>query len=328
MQISIPAGQGGYVARECTVETCIPGYFKVKPGTGIVGGQEIAYCPYCRTSASPSDFLTDEQQRYAKDLALEQVMAGASDMMKRALGLGPSGRKKMGGGLLSIEMSLTETHRAPVRRPLEEELRQDITCPHCGLDQSVYGLATWCADCGADIFLTHVRGECEVVKLMLGDVDRRRELLGLRIAAKDIENCLEDTVSIFEASLKALTRRAITERGSSVEELETFTRGLGNKLQNVERAREVLLQTFEFDLLRDFSEEAANRWKEKRHPITHNLGVIDAKYLLRSADAGGEGREVRVTADEVSLAISSSVKAIETAHESLFSSQPIAAPIG
>jgi len=42
---------------------------------------------------------------------------------------------------------------------------------------------------------------------MLADIPRRRENLGRRIAAKDRKNCLEDTVSIFEAVLRALVRR-------------------------------------------------------------------------------------------------------------------------
>lgn len=74
-------------------------------------------------------------------------------------------------------MSLKPGHKPTVRRPFEEEVRRDVACPHCGLDQSVYGLATWCTDCGDDIFLTHVAAELSVVYLMLGDIERRREYL-------------------------------------------------------------------------------------------------------------------------------------------------------
>ena len=47
MNLPIPADSYGMLARECTDQTCVPGYFKVKPGTGIIGDQQVAYCPYC-----------------------------------------------------------------------------------------------------------------------------------------------------------------------------------------------------------------------------------------------------------------------------------------
>lgn len=90
-----------------------------------------------------------------------------------------------------------------------------ILCPHCTLDQTVFGLATWCADCGADIFLTHFDGELAVTRLMVDDIERRKESLGSRVAAKDLENCLEVVVSAFEAAVKAVTRRAPAKRGKT-----------------------------------------------------------------------------------------------------------------
>ncbi len=153
---------------------------------------------------------------------------GIENMIKGALGLGPTGKKKMGGGFLSIEMSLKPGSKPIVRRPFVEEVRRDIICPYCGLDHSVYGLATWCADCGKDILLTHVKAELAVLGSMLGDVDRRREQLGTRVAAKDLENCLEDTVSIFEAVLRVLVRRYKYQNGTLAEEVDKFFNVIGN----------------------------------------------------------------------------------------------------
>ena len=38
---------------------------------------------------------------------------------------------------------------------------------------------------------------------------------------------------------------------------------------------------------------------EKRHPVTHNLGVIDRKYLERTREVEREGREVRISTEEI-----------------------------
>jgi hypothetical protein len=46
----------------------------------------------------------------------------------------------------------------------------------------------------------------------LGDIDRRREALGRRVAAKDLENCLEDAVSILKSAMKAITRHHVWEQ--------------------------------------------------------------------------------------------------------------------
>src|SRR3990172_308942 len=288
MNVSLPKDDDGRTARECPNEECSPGYFKVKGGTGITEGQEVAYCPYCRKEAEPSDFTTKEQLRYAKDLALREAHEGIENMLKSALGLDFSGKKKIGGGFLSIEMSMKPGSKPSVRRPFEEEVRRDVICPSCGLDQSVYGLATWCSDCGQDIFLSHVYAEFSVIRSMLGDVERRRELLGNRVAAKDLENCLEDTVSIFEAVLRVLVKRYQRQSGMTEEEVDTFFNKIGNAFQSVERAQDVFSSKISMPLFPESSASDVEKFArifEMRHPITHNLGVVDKKYIEKARTA-------------------------------------------
>lgn len=322
MRLSIPSDEDGRTARECPNADCSPGYFKVKGGTGITEGQEFAFCPYCRHEAEPSDFTTKEQIRYAKDLVLREAHEGIEGMLKEALGLGPSGKKAIGGGLLSIEMSLKSKQKPIVRRPFEEEIRRDIVCPHCGLDQSVYGLATWCADCGEDIFLTHVGAELCVVRIMLADIKRRREKLGVRVAAKDIENCLEDTVSIFEAVLRALVKRYKRQGGVPETDIDRFFKKIGNAFQNISRSMGVFENDVGIPLFDGLSEEEVDNFArifEKRHLITHNLGVVDKKYLEKVRSVEGEGKEVLVSVREIHYAIDMSLKTFSSLHKRMFS---------
>ena len=213
MRTSLPPDADGLVGSDCPSNMCSPGYFKVKPGTGITGEQFKAYCPYCRQEGEPGNFLSEAQIEYAKQVVLHEAMKGISDSIQNALGLGPSGRKSYGSGMFSIEMSYKPGTLPPVIPPMEEILRRDITCPHCGLEHSVFGLATWCPDCGQDIFIIHITKEFETIRKTLSDVGRRRELLGLRVATRDVENALEDIVSIFEAAMRAMTRRKMKEMG-------------------------------------------------------------------------------------------------------------------
>jgi len=307
MSVQIPQDAEGRFARECPDEACSPGYFKVKHRTGITGGQTEAFCPYCRQAAAPEDFTTKEQLRFARDRVMREAHDGIDRMIKSTLGLNASNRRSLGrGGPLSMEISYKRGTRPAVRRPFEDQVRRDVICPHCGLDHSVYGLATWCADCGADIFLTHVDTELAVVTAMLGDVNRRREALGKRIAAKDLENCLEDTVSIFETVLKIIVRRTLRERGATPEEADQAFHKIGNCFQNVERTAEYLSEKFHIPELPGLSAAERDRLSqifEKRHPITHNLGVVDRKYLEKAAAAAEEGREVSVTPEEITEAM-------------------------
>jgi hypothetical protein len=57
---------------------------------------------------------------------------------------------------------------------------------------------------------------------------------------------------------------------------------------------------------------------QKRHPITHNLGVIDRKYLDRVRNGEVEGREVRVEPEEVQQAAHVVFLVLEDLHVRLF----------
>lgn len=56
---------------------------------------------------------------------------------------------------------------------------------------------------------------------------------------------------------------------------------------------------------------------EKRHPITHNLGVIDRKYMEQAREFAQEGREVRLTRDEITEVLMNVHRAISLTYEML-----------
>jgi hypothetical protein len=316
--INLPTDEDGRVARECPNDSCSPAYFKVKPGTGITGKQVSAFCPYCRHEAAPNDFVTEEQQRYARDLVIREAHRGVDAMIRDTLGLGSSGRKELGGGLIAMELSLKSAPLPHVQQPVEDEVRRDVVCPSCGLDHTVFGLATWCADCGLDIFLTHVATELAVVRNMVGDVDRRRDTLGRRVAAKDLENCLEDAVSIFEAAMKASVRRHLLASGLTPDDVHVRLKKAGTAFQNIPRTRETLFELVGISSTPEVPWDELHAPFEKRHPITHNLGIVDRKYLERAQSAEREGGEVRITSVDVCSALDSVFAAVSAIHVRLF----------
>jgi len=157
---------------------------------------------------------------------------------------------------------------------------------------------------------------------MVEDVTRRNAALGKRVAAKDLENCLEDAVSIFEASIKAIVRRVFTERGETSEQIEGQFKKIGNSFQSIERTKAQLIGLFGFDLGTDARWEYLSSSFMKRHPVTHNLGIIDRKYLGKEQEAGPEGREVRLTAPEIDNLLVQVQEAIAVIHAGLLKSSP------
>jgi predicted nucleic acid-binding Zn-ribbon protein len=326
MSVQIPTDADGLVGRECPDYSCSPGYFKVKLGTGIIEGHEEAYCPYCRHASEPSGFMTKAQVEYAKNIVLREAERGISNMIENALGLGPSRKKRFGGDFISIEMSYKPGRLPQVRPPIEEELRRDVTCPKCGLEHAVFGLASWCPDCGSDIFLVHVDKEFAVVRCMLGDVKRRHEQLGARVAARDVENALEDSVSIFEAALRAMTKRYMKNSGNSDQDInDVLRKRVANRYQSIQLAAEVWEREFGIELFKDCDKTGVETLRstfEKRHPITHNLGIVDRKYMERVRSGELEGRDVPVTVEEIEGAIAFSSQVLQKLHPRLFKSAP------
>ena len=323
MSVSVPLDDSGMIGRECPSESCSPGYFKVKPGTGITGDQTVAYCPYCRTVGEPNDFHTTAQIEYAKKIAINEATTGLNDMLRIGLGLDHRGKKKIGGGLLSIEMSLTPARPSAVGRPIDEELRRDLVCSQCGLSHAVFGLAVWCPDCGADLFLAHVREELAVIRCILAAVPSRRAELGARVAARDVENALEDVVSIFETVLKLMIRFDLKSQGRSDDEIaDALENRVRNKFQSITLGSTVFQDLtgrplFEGDTSVDVA--TLTNTFEKRHPITHNLGIVDRKYIKRVELGELLGREVRVSAEEVLQ----SIDAVERVFTRTYRSAPI-----
>lgn len=325
MTTSIPTDADSMFGRECPDETCSPGYFKVKPGTGLAGDDYAAcICPYCGLRKEPDDFRTKEQTKFLESIVEQEAHRGIDRMAREAFGIGPSGTRRFGnrGDFISFEMSYKPGRLPHIHRPFEEALRRDVTCGHCTLEHAVFGLATWCPDCGRDIFPAHVRAEAESVRRILSDVPSRAERLGSRVAARDTDNALEDTVSIFEGVLRILTRRALLARLSPAE-IDQALKKIGNGFQNLARGEELVREHLGVELFDGVDRAVVDPMAvlfEKRHVITHNLGVIDRRFMEKALTAAALGREVLVRPAEVEQALSFVDSVVTSLHERLFPS--------
>ena len=303
IKVPVPIGPDGRIGRECPNSECSPGSFRVKPGTGIVApSQSVAYCPYCRFEAEPSDFTPERVRKYAREVAFNEVTREIVDPFLSSLRKTLKGLERSSRGMIRVQSRGSASFCPQPHRPLQEALIRDLVCPHCGLDHAVYGFATWCPDCGENVLPVHVSRELLAVRQLIAPFENRQD--HDRASTRAIENALEDVVSVFEASMKHLVVGRVVEiYGEEV--AASRLKRIGNGFQNIGRACEILSAEVAFSLIGPVPESVVQRVSqifEKRHVITHNLGVVDARFQKRTGDAR-LGREVSVSRYEIEFSI-------------------------
>ncbi len=293
-QISVPLSQDeeGYIGRECPVETCL-GYFKITPGTGL---KEPApcHCPYCGHSGEHNTFFTPEQIEYAKSVAIRRI----TDAVHQDLKSLEFEHKPQGVFGIGISMKVTSSAPHPISYYREKQLETKVVCDKCTLRFAIYGVFAWCPDCGAHNSLQILSKNLELAKKELSlaasvETDLAEHLIG---------DALENVVSAFEG----FGREICSQKASDI------------RFQNMTGARRRVQETFGFDFADELNSNswiATCRIFQKRHLLAHKMGVIDDEYVQKANDRGAVvGRRIRVTHDEVFLAVS----LVETLGQQLF----------
>jgi hypothetical protein len=116
------------------------------------------------------------------------------------------------------------------------------------------------------------------------------------LAGKLIENALEDCISSFDGFGREICRiHAQKTANSAKAEKISF--------QNLDGVKQNLNELFTLDLAAGLT---AEEWKiavrgfQKRHLLSHKMGVVDIEYIRKSSDARAvAGRKVSVSVEEV-----------------------------
>lgn len=286
LEVGLPTDESGQVGRECPSADC-SGYFKIVPGTGLEGVSNC-HCPYCGHTADQSEFLTLDQVEYAKSVALRRVMdAAVKDLKSLEFDVKPKGPLGIG-----FSMKVKPGRRYPVRRYREKMLETHIECSGCTLKYAVFGVFAFCPDCGQHNSLQILDKNLELVAKML-DMAATAEP---EVAAGLIGNALEDCVSAFDGFGREMCRiHAKNSTDAAKAEKMSF--------QNLEGAKQNLVELFGLDFSAGLNGDewrAAIRGFQKRHLLSHTMGVVDDEYVRKSGDAQAiVGRKVSVGADEV-----------------------------
>lgn len=288
-RISVPiqADEEGFTGRECPQSDC-EGYFKIEFGTGLKGEGLRGHCPYCGHTAGHDHFWTKEQIEYATSVAMRQI----TDALHKDLKEVEFDHKPRGGFGIGISLKFKPGTPMPIHCYREKKLETEIVCSSCTLRYAVYGVFAFCPDCGQHNSLQILDKNLEVIGKMLD----MAAVSDRELAERLVENALEDCVSAFDGLGREICR-VYAKASTDPEKAEKVS------FQNLKSAKQVIDNIFRFDFAAGLTE---GEWKvaiqafQKRHLLSHKMGVVDNEYVRKSGDAMAVvGRKVSIHADEV-----------------------------
>lgn len=287
-KIPLPADEMGLVGRECPNPECL-GYFKIEPGTGLIGKNLPCHCPYCGHVASQDHFWTRDQIEYVRSVAISQLQnAVRQDIQERNRRWQQQSRHSF--IKLSIEY---KGQLRPIHYYREKMLETDVVCEQCTLHYAIYGVFGYCPDCGVHNSPQMLSKNLELAQkeISLAATTEDQEL-----AAYLLADALENAVAAFDGFGREVCKihAAKAKDPKHVEKIS---------FQSLTRAEESLQKLFDIQMADSITPE---NWTfvvkcfQKRHLLAHKMGVVDEAYIKATGDMQAvAGRKVQITIAEV-----------------------------
>lgn len=287
-EVRVPADEAGRVPLACPVD---PDHvFKADVGRQALSGgatDEGMWCPYCgHHSPDAWDFMPDQ-----KKIALAAAEAWAEqkvhDDVDRALRDAFGARSRSSRNrYLSMEVRYKPGSRPPVRTLptyVIEETRRTVTCNRCAANHAVYGISAYCPNCGELGALQKFAESLSSHRQTLAALkELPTEQYKILQAAGAIDHAFIETVKDGLGSLEAYLRHEYTANTEATLHPKSQT-----VFQRLPEVATLYRENLGLDLVALTGEAEWKRltvYSAIRHVLTHNQGVIDAKFLERVPD--------------------------------------------
>ncbi|MCL4272256.1 MAG: hypothetical protein KJZ77_00165 [Anaerolineales bacterium] len=288
MRISIPTDDNGLTSRECPNPEC-RGVFKLKFGTGLKGENLPCHCPYCGFTEDPSNFNTSEQIEYAKSVAMRQITQALEKDLKK---WGNQLERSTRNSFIKMKVDFKGSPH-PIRYYQEKQIETQVTCEICTLEYAIFGVFSFCPDCGTHNSIQILKKNLELVEKEVAFAGTSEDA---ELSKRLIEDALENAVSSFDGFGRATTG-AYSSKAADVEQAKEIS------FQNLEGARKKVQSLFGFDIADTVETDDLQfvvRCFQKRHLLAHTMGVIDKDYVKKAHDPRAiVGRKITIVPDEV-----------------------------
>jgi len=248
-------------------------------------------------------------------MVMRDAQKGVARELKKAFG--PLNRTR--GGLIDIKVEIEAPSLPEVRKYVEEKIRQRSTCDNCGFHYAVYGISYHCPLCGKGTIRAHLRESFQTVKVLASEAERIGRELGAPAERLMLGNAYEDVVSFFEGFLKRIYGYSVERKYGPEKGSELFGKVRTN-FQRLDGAKEFFRRDLQFHLFDDVEDHDLSLLQVvfcKRHVLTHNLGLVDGKYLDQAKAWQREGEEVPLDAKEVEEGVLVVERLVSSAAEDL-----------
>lgn len=287
-KISMPVDENGLTGRECPETECL-GYFKVKFGTGLKGENIPCHCPYCGHIAGHDKFWTQDQLAYARSIMENEVSKALQADIKI---LDRELRQSSRNSFIKLSMEFKgRTH--PLQYFHEKQLETSLVCENCSLEYAIFGVFAFCPDCGEHNSYQILVKNFELIHK---EINLALEVEDKELTQRLIEDALENAISSFDGF-----GRSICTAHSNLSLNPELLKNLS--FQNIKSARDRVNVLFEFDFVKGLHIDSWDKLItgfQKRHLLTHKMGVIDQEYIDKAIDPSAVmGRKIQITHIEV-----------------------------
>ncbi|MEM6368473.1 MAG: hypothetical protein AAF851_09235 [Myxococcota bacterium] len=295
--ISVPveADEHGHIDRRCPAHDC--GFrFKVhaEDWKEVVRDEEV-FCPNCGRTATSDRWLTPEQSRQLRREAEKQ----AKFIIEKALNGSARdfNRRQPRNSMIKLSVTAPRAGVPPIVVPIRaaEAMTLRLACRQCDCRFAFVGAAYFCPSCGHNSVEDCFEQSIERIRSAIRTSSEIRVALDRDTAEQVLLSLRENAINNLVTAFQSLADRLYEARTSKEPPKNAFqSLNRGSQLLETECGVtfEAIIGTQRLARLGLFF--------QRRHILSHNGGIVDDEYLVRSGDSAyRSGQRLVVQGEEV-----------------------------
>lgn len=283
--ISVPinSDKDGYFDKECPNKECLFQFKVQKDDWKALFKDEKVYCPMCRYEAKSDSWWTTEQLGEAKNQALQHIKGRISQALKD--GAIDFNALQPRNSFISISASVSggNPYHYILPVPAKDEMFLKITCKECSARYAVIGSAFFCPACGHNS--AEETFDNSILKI-------EAKIKNISIIRKAVESISRDEAEI---TCRSLIETSLNECVVAFQRFCEVTFSKRNPSEKIKLNafqkldvggdywKNLYGETYQ-DWLTETEYQILNQLFQKRHLLSHTEGIVDQKYINKSAD--------------------------------------------